>query len=438
MKKIFILFLLLFNQRVFANKIVNIKTINREDYLRVLFETTEKPKYFVKELDASKIEVILPNTILSSPLHKNIDKLGIIKEIVLFTDNGDARFVILSNSDNSLKRYLYTEPSENNKFYTVIIDINKEQQKIANSSLEDILKTIPISEGEKSINDILSQNNVFEIKNVDELLTINNIVDEEDIKSLEKQNNSDFNLDTFINNLTTKETPKKKQKIEKVKESGVEDYFTVVLDAGHGGKDPGAIGKRGLKEKNVNLAFAKEIANELRKNKNIRVYLTRDDDVFVELSDRVKISMGVNADLFISIHADSNKNAKSRGLSMYILDDYGFNERTTKILRSQYTTFDYYRNKNSLIREAKNTNINSSVRFSGKIINNMRNNRVNMIQNPLKRANFAVLISPNYPSLLVELGFLSNYDDEKMLASLEYRKKIAKIMAKSVIDFAGK
>jgi N-acetylmuramoyl-L-alanine amidase len=158
----------------------------------------------------------------------------------------------------------------------------------------------------------------------------------------------------------------------------------------------------------------------------------------VELSDRVKIAMGLNADLFISIHADSNKNNKSRGLSIYTLNDQGFNERAVKILKNQYSTFNYYKNKNSLISRARETNINNSIYFSSKFINNLRNDSVKMIQDPLKRANFAVLISPNYPSLLVELGFLSNYEDEKMLASLKYRKKIAKILTKSIVEYVGK
>ncbi|MDR0571946.1 MAG: N-acetylmuramoyl-L-alanine amidase [Rickettsiales bacterium] len=435
MKKCFFVLFLCFYQNVLANKVVHIKTINRDDYIRVLFETAEKPIYFVKELEIGKIEVLLPNTILSAPIHKKIDKMNIINDILLFMNGKDARFVILTNG-NRLKRYLYTNPTENNSYYTLIIDINKKF-----SDLNDIIGILPIKDENETISDLISQNNLFEIKSVEELLNINNIISEEDIKNLEKQNNSDFNLVDFINTIVVKEKTSKsaqttKKKVQKDEQKPVEKYFTVVLDAGHGGKDPGAIGKRKLKEKDVNLAFVKEIAKELKKYKNIRIFLTRSDDTFVNLDDRVRKSMMWNADLFISIHADANKNSKSKGLSIYTLDDYGFNERSLKIVKAQYSTFNYYKNRHFFIKEAKNNSITKSIYFSSKVLDKMKKNGVKMLDNPIKRANFAVLISPNYPSLLIELGFLSNYEDEKMLASLAYREKIAKIISSAIGEYA--
>ena len=450
MKKIFyylLFFTVIFYVNVSANEvneIFNIRLIERNDYVRVLFEMEQKPKYYVAEMNDNSIRVdILNSKLIDEKLYKIIENTNEIKNINFHQTNNSSVFFINLQQDSHLKRFLYTAPDNINNFYRLIVDINKSQpiqidnqeQQNNVSDLDSFLTLLDENNEEQNLNDFLYQHNMFEFDNIDELIEYSD--DElKDIKSIETQNNSNFELNNFIDEIYKADKKIKDNKPLKQSKNKInvgQKQFTVVLDAGHGGKDSGAVGRRRTLEKNINLMYVREIAKYLENYKNIKVILTRNSDKFIELTDRVIISMNSQADLFISIHADSSTNSKAKGASIYTLNDEGFYTRTTEIIKKTNGFFAYLRNKNKLISSAKKNNLYESSRVAKLFVNDFKKNKINMLSNPHKKANFAVLLSPNYPSLLIELAFLSNSQDEKMLNSYSYRKHISKVIAESII-----
>lgn len=207
--------------------------------------------------------------------------------------------------------------------------------------------------------------------------------------------------------------------------------YTIVIDAGHGGKDPGAIGVGGAYEKNVTLAAAKQLADLLRQDDRYKVILTRTTDRFILLPDRVKIARAANADLFISLHADmAPDNRHASGLSIYTLSDKSSDEQTEK-LAAQENKVDLLAGvdlsnaqedvANILIDLAMRENMNQSRFLAGKVVTSMNQRGVDLIQKPHRYAGFAVLKAPDIPSVLVEMGFLSNPSEARRLQSSDYR-----------------
>lgn len=207
--------------------------------------------------------------------------------------------------------------------------------------------------------------------------------------------------------------------------------YTIVIDAGHGGKDPGAIGVGGAYEKNVTLAAAKQLADLLRQDDRYKVILTRTTDRFILLHDRVKIARAANADLFISLHADmAPDNRHASGLSIYTLSDKSSDEQTEK-LAAQENKVDLLAGvdlsnaqedvANILIDLAMRENMNQSRFLAGKVVTSMNQRGVELIQKPHRYAGFAVLKAPDIPSVLVEMGFLSNPSEARRLQTSDYR-----------------
>lgn len=457
-KIIFIIFFILNLYVTKANDLISIKYNDREEYLRIYFELTEKPIYFVKQIE-NTIELILPNTNL---LLKNNDfdkKYSVLNKISINNLDKNLKIILKIDEKSVLKRYLYIDKKDNNNYKVVIdLDKNQTQDKKDLDDLDTFISKMNLDNTPVNLDNLIYDNVTLEYKNIDELLTLNNIITEQDIKDLEAQNNDNANLDTLIQELYKNEKQEKivkkdnysnlddflnkinldenkNKKIDKNQNIKSKKEFVVVLDPGHGGYDPGTIGRyTNVKEKIINLAFAKEIKKELEKN-NIKVFLTRNDDSFVSLIKRVIFTVNHKADLFISIHSDSNHNNNLRGSSIYTLGEENFNSTTMKILKKNVGYFQFLTNGYSIINEAKNKNIYQSDRLSNIILNNFNNFNIKTIYNPKKHANFTVLISHKYPTLLLELGFLSNYNDELLLMSVNYRKKISESITKSVIEF---
>jgi N-acetylmuramoyl-L-alanine amidase len=207
----------------------------------------------------------------------------------------------------------------------------------------------------------------------------------------------------------------------------------IVLDAGHGGVDPGAIGYRGTYEKKITLEMARELKEELEKNSKYKVYLTRNRDIFIPLRDRVKIARKYDADLFISIHADSAKNRKAKGLSVYTLSQTA-SDKEAEALAEKENKADIVAGLNFadhtkevsdiLISLAQRETNNSSSEFANFLSSEMSKS-VRTVSNTHRSAGFAVLKAPDLPSVLLELGYLSNPEEEKLLQQDEYQNKIA-------------
>ena len=213
----------------------------------------------------------------------------------------------------------------------------------------------------------------------------------------------------------------------------------IVLGPGRGGKDPGAIGYSGVYEKNITLAMAKELKVILEKE-GYKVHLTRSTDIFIPLRDRVKIARKYNADLFMSIHADSAVNRSAKGLSVYTLSETA-SDKEAAALAERENKADVVAGLNLLehskevsdilINLAQRETMNRSSEFASFMVQEMRKS-VKLRDNTHRFAGFAVLKAPDVPSVLLEMGYLSNRTEERLLKQKDYRRKLAVSTSKAV------
>ena len=214
----------------------------------------------------------------------------------------------------------------------------------------------------------------------------------------------------------------------------------IVLDPGHGGKDPGAISQSGRYEKNLTLTMAKETKKILESSGKYRVLLTRDKDVALALRERIAFAHKNKADLFISIHADSAKNKNAKGLSVYTISERASDkeamalaERENKadIILGIDLSGETQEVSNILIDLAKRDTMEKSSHYANLLVAKMAS-QVTLVKDAHRYAGFVVLKSPNIPSVLIELGYLSNKQEEKLLAQSAYRNRLSKSILQAV------
>lgn len=239
--------------------------------------------------------------------------------------------------------------------------------------------------------------------------------------------------------------------ISKPKEPGTPDITApegpalrplIMIDAGHGGQDPGASGT-GVKEKDVTLAVARTLRSILEATGKYRVEMTRERDVFVRLPERVKIARKAGADLFVSIHADSVSGGftSAQGASVYTLSarasdaqaaSLAARENKADLLSGLSLPDEDADVANILIDLTTRETARQSRRFAGDLIESFEDSKIHLVEGPRRAAGFLVLKAPDIPSVLVELGFLSNPDEVKKLADNGYRMTIGKAIADGI------
>ena len=220
----------------------------------------------------------------------------------------------------------------------------------------------------------------------------------------------------------------------------------VMLDPGHGGKDPGAIGVSGIYEKQVALATALELKRQLESTGRYRVELTRGRDIFIPLDDRVGRAQRQGAALFVSMHADALADRSVRGASVYTLAQTASDAQTAALARTensadrflgrqwQGTSPEVSRILASLVRQETR---GGSVRLARGLVGSLDRD-IPMLPNPDRHAGFVVLKAADIPSVLVEMGFMSNPRDEAALRRPDHRKLVAQAMHRAVdAYFAG-
>jgi len=211
---------------------------------------------------------------------------------------------------------------------------------------------------------------------------------------------------------------------------------TIVIDAGHGGRDPGAIGVTGVREKDVVLDAALKLRDALAHRGRYRVALTRDADRFVELEDRVRFARDQHADLFISVHADSHTNREACGASVYTLSENGA-ARAQNMMAAQNWDIDLGQARRGgvvgeiLVDLAQRETTNRSAQFAQIVIPRL-GQVAPLLRNTHRNAGFFVLLAPDVPAVLIETGFLSNVADERRLSDPTARERLAEAMAGAV------
>jgi N-acetylmuramoyl-L-alanine amidase len=214
----------------------------------------------------------------------------------------------------------------------------------------------------------------------------------------------------------------------------------IVIDPGHGGKDPGAIGKRGLKEKDINLKLAKKLRNSLRKSFKGDIILTRERDIFLPLEERTAIANMKNADIFLSIHANASPNRKARGIETYYLNFTTDEEAMRVAARENATSIRHMSDLQFILTDLmKTAKTNESVRMAANIqesIVSTLKKRYRRIQgNGIKGAPFYVLVGTQMPSVLIEVSFISNPEEETRLRKDAYLNGIAKGITAGVLQY---
>ena len=220
--------------------------------------------------------------------------------------------------------------------------------------------------------------------------------------------------------------------------------FTVVLDAGHGGIDGGARGQKGTEEKDVTLGFARELRDLLAANPNIRVILTRDEDLFLPLAERVRIARQHEADIFVALHADTIKAHGLRGATVYTNSDTASDDLALAVARNENLSDAVA----GLAVETQNAEVSDilidlmrretqtfSVSLAKTVLGQFEG-KIKLINNPHRSARFMVLRAPDVPSILVELGYLSNPQDERLLNDSKWRARAAELLKKAVEAYA--
>ena len=223
---------------------------------------------------------------------------------------------------------------------------------------------------------------------------------------------------------------------------------TIVIDAGHGGKDSGAIGKSGYLEKKLVLAVSLKVGQYLQENlPNVKVLYTRNSDEFIELHERANIANKNNADLFISIHANSAESSSAHGTETFVLglhkteDNLAVAKRENSVIKLEENTDKHYKTdlsspdgmiKLSMMQSAY---LDQSIELASRIQSEFTE-RVSRTDRGVRQAGFVVLYKTTMPSILIELGFLSNYEEEKFLKSESGQDYMSSAIFRAVRDYA--
>jgi N-acetylmuramoyl-L-alanine amidase len=221
-----------------------------------------------------------------------------------------------------------------------------------------------------------------------------------------------------------------------------QDYMrliTIAIDPGHGGEDPGAQGANGSREKDITLSIARRLKAMIDKQPNMRGYLTRDGDYFIPLHERVSKARRVQADLFVSVHADAFIKPHARGSSVFALSEKGATSAAAKWLAKRENDADLIGGinidvkdvylKQTLIDLSQTAQISDSLKLGKAVLDQL--GEINQLHKPrVEQAGFAVLKAPDIPSILVETAFISNPEEEKRLNDDAYQDK----MASAIVD----
>lgn len=230
--------------------------------------------------------------------------------------------------------------------------------------------------------------------------------------------------------------------------SAIERLIIVALDPGHGGEDPGAVGPTGLKEKDVVLSVALQLRDRLNQRPGMRAFLTRDADYFVPLADRVRKARRVQADLFVSIHADAFMTPAARGASVFALSEHGATSTTARWIAKKENAADVVGGINvkaskdvhvmrTLLDMSTAAQIKDSLRIGGEVLGQL--DRVGRLHKPrVEQAGFAVLKAPDIPSILVETAFISNPGEEAKLRDVNYQSQLVNALSNGIQRYFAK
>ncbi len=334
-------------------------------------------------------------------------------------------FIIYFNQaySNELVNLRFGTNGEKNR---IVLDLSEDtpfNYKIYDKKIEIIFKkSVKVNESLKVKNNLDSID--YSPKTMKLTLNFNKIIFSTNIYLLKKKKNihSRIVIDYSLK--------KQKQKV-------------IIIDPGHGGKDSGAVGIFKNLEKDITLKVGLLLKKKFEKQTNFKVILTREKDFFLKLRSRTKIAKKNNADIFISLHADYNRNSRARGISLYTLSEKASDKEAAALARRENRsdlidgidlTEETSEVTSILLDLTKRDTLNQSSLLVKFLIKSFKND-LNLLQRTHRSAGFAVLKSLNIPSVLLEMGYLSNKKDSKLLMNNEYQNKLTDKIVKAVINY---
>ena len=343
-----------------------------------------------------------------------IGEISTIQNKQLFSIND---FIKITNS----KKFI------NDKTEKIIFYIDDKKIKITNQIAFVMIEDNLFQLSSKTV----KQNNDYYVPTESFLSIINSLSTSISISL----NTNQINLERII------ETPKKTVKVDLKSEKEKWEFKTIVIDAGHGGKDPGAVGYRGTKEKDIALDVAKRLEKKISKNMDVKVVMTRDEDVFLRLSERTKIANENNGSLFISIHTNAAEDRRASGFETFLIG-LNKNEYAAKVAARENAVLELEgKSGQELTGEdliqatiAQAAFASSSETFADMVQKEIKK-RVQSRDRGVKQAGFVVLARASMPNVLVELGFISNPAEEKKLRSPQYRDQLATAIYRAVQQY---
>lgn len=248
-------------------------------------------------------------------------------------------------------------------------------------------------------------------------------------------NSMSINLSSVIQNSPIDKTT------DLIKEKKKWQFDTIIIDPGHGGKDPGSVGYKGTKEKDIVLDVSKRLARKIQKNLRVKTILTRDEDVFIRLQDRTKFANTNEGDLFISIHVNSNESKKPYGFETYLLKP-GRNQEAINVALRENSVIELEGNKFEQLTDeqliqatiAQSGFVQYSEKFAA-LVQEEIDKRVQSRNRGVKQAGFYVLMGASMPNVLIELGYISNPNEEKKLNSSSYRDMLATSIYYAILEY---
>ena len=256
--------------------------------------------------------------------------------------------------------------------------------------------------------------------------------------------NQKYKYHRLVIDLYDSKSSKSKTKLA-IEKSTKKDKTIIVVDAGHGGEDSGAVGKNKTREKDVNLAIAKKLVDTINKNKDLSAILTRRGDYYIPLTKRITIAQNEQATMFISIHADAIESTSAKGASIYTLSEKGNNSKLAKQLENSENSVDQFGGVETVIDSdqflksiltdfSRQDREIQSQKLASQVLEEL--SKIGPVHKKTpQKANFVVLKAPTIPSILVETAFISNPTQERRLGNSKEQQKIADAIYKGVIDY---
>ena len=377
------------------------------------FKKIISKRNFIKILLANFYFSILPSYSLS---------LNKLKRIRFYYNNKKHKLRIVLDTSEKINYDILK--SINSKTFKMSLNNITIDNDFKNPKIDkDIIRNLKLSNNNNNLTFLLDSHNTFKYK----------------VFTLLPKDKYDHRLviDLFFLKSFISDAKKNKKNLFK------SNKLIIAIDAGHGGKDPGAIGKNGTKEKDIVLSISKKLYSLLKKEKNIKPLLIRSKDNFITLRQRISKARAYKSDLFISIHADAARNKKAKGCSAYVLSQRGASTEAAKWLANKENSADLIggvriNNKDNTLAEvildmSQSASIEISIKAANEILLSLKKVSVLHSKN-IEQAGFVVLKSPDIPSILVETGFLSNYKEEKKLRSKKFQHEIANAIKKGILS----